>query len=429
MIRTNKNSLNVNIASTGTLASALPAAGTVITAANLPAGAVVLVDNGMRLLDDTTALTATRVKVAQSLGATKPLVISHDFDIKLSKVSLAKHTKALEQITAIGYNPINAAGSLPSAANTTYYVELDKRDNDSVSRSFRAPLQFDMTTGTTGSQSDVAIGIAVNAAKNMSLMAEKNGYLNAFAVTDTTAALGGGVTADITKGSPVLENAAALIAALPSGTASLLSIAVTILGTTFNKVYAIKSMTATTITLTMPITEATATGVSILNGAGTNFGVVLEGTKNEFDTLRNRNYTKNRFDVSFSDASAPVITLQAASEGNGVGEQAMWDEFIGMGIEGQKAIYNAPAIVREQTAKISSAYGVINITSTEAITGLTSVDSGRGNIIVYVELDNSGATAVVKVLDSTVDFVKALFSGNGTKLSNGSAAAVTSLNE
>ena len=124
MIRKHNNSLNVNIASLGTLTSALPAAGTVISAANLPAGAVVLVDNGMRLLNATTVLTASRVKVAQSLGATKPLVISHDFDIKLSKVSFAKHTRALEQITAIGYNPINAAGSLPSAANTTYYAEL-----------------------------------------------------------------------------------------------------------------------------------------------------------------------------------------------------------------------------------------------------------------------------------------------------------------
>ena len=414
MIRKHNNSLNVNIASLGTLTSALPAAGTVISAANLPAGAVVLVDNGMRLLNATTVLTASRVKVAQSLGATKPLVISHDFDIKLSKVSFAKHTRALEQITAIGYNPINAAGSLPSAANTTYYAELDKRDNDSASRSFRAPMQFDMTTGATGSQSEVAIGIAVNAVKNTALMAERNGYLNAFAVTDTTAVLGGGVTADITKGSPVLTNATALIAALPSGTASLLSIAVTILGTTFNKVYAIKSMTASTITLTMPITEATATGVAILNGAGTNFGVVLEGTKNAFDTLKNRNYTKNRFDVSFSDASASVVTLQAAIEGNGVGEQAMWDEFIGMGNEGQKAIYNAPATVREETAKIDAAYGVMNIKSTEAITGLTSVDSGTGSVLVYVQLDNtSAATAAAVTLDSTANFAAVLFAGNG----------------
>ena len=412
MIRKNNNSLNVNIASLGTLTSALPAAGTVITAANLPAGAVVLVDNGMELLDATTALTATRGKVVQSLGASKPLVISHDFDIAGSKVSFTKHVSASEQISSIGFNPALASGSLPAAAATTYYIGLDKLDNDSINRSFYSPVQFDVTTGTTGSQSEVAIGLAINAMKNMSKNAEVNGYLNAFAVTDTAVSLS--ETADITKGSAVLASATALIAALPSGGDSLLAIPTTktIGGTsvTFNKVYSIKSMTASTITLTMAIEEATATGVTIFNGAGTNFGVILEGTRNVFDTLKMRNFTKNRFDVSFSDDSTLVSLVQAATEGAGSGERAMWDEFIGMGHEGQKAIYNVPATVREETAKIDSAYGVINIKSTEDIHALLNVDRATGSVLVYVELDNSGASVA---LDSTANFANVLFAGNG----------------
>lgn len=425
MIRKNNNSLNVNIASLGTLTSALPAAGTVITAANLPAGAVVLVDNGMRLLDATTALTATRGKVVQSLGATKPLVISHDFDIAGSKVSFTKHIKALEQVSSIGFNPALASGSLPAVANTTYYIGLDKMDNDSINRSFYSPVQFDVTTGSVGTQSEVAIGLAANAMKNMAKNAEKNGYLNAFAVTDTAVTLS--ATASITKGSKVLTSATALIAALPSAGASLLAIPTTktIGGATvsFKKVYAIESMTASTITLTMAIEEATATGVTIFNGAGTNYGVILEGTKNVFDTLAMRNFTKNRFDVSFSDDSTAVSLVQGATEGAGSGERAMWDEFIGMGIEGQKAIYNVPTTVREETAKIDSAYGVINIKSTEDIHALLNVDRATGSVLVYVELDNSGATAAVTALDSTANFATVLFAGNGL------TSVATDLNE
>ena len=412
MIRKNNNSLNVNIASLGTLTNALPAVGTVITAANLPAGAVVLVDNGMELLDATTVLTATRGKVVQSLGASKPLVISHDFDIAGSKVSFTKHIRAEEQISAIGFNPASASGSLPSAAATTYYIELDKLDNDSAGRSFYSPVQFDMTTGSTGSQPEVAIGLAINATKNMSKHPEVNGYLKAFAVTDTAVSLS--ATANITKGSKLLTSATALIAALPSGVNSLLAIPTTkTIGgatVTFNKVYAIESMTASTITVTMAIEEATAASVTIYNGAGTNYGVILEGTRNTFDTLKMRNFTKNRFDVSFSDDSTLVSLVQAATEGAGSGERAMWDEFIGMGHEGQQAIYNAPATVREQTAKINSLYGVINIKSTEDIHALLNVDRGTGSVLVYVEINSAGISVAA---DSTANFANVLFTGNG----------------
>lgn len=433
MTRKNNNSLNVNIGTRGSLITALPAVGDVVTAANLPAGAIVLVDNGMKRLDSTSVLNASRVKVVHGLGATKPLVISHDFNVKDSKVTFKKYVESLEQITAVGYNPVTSTGSLPSAASTTYYVELDKMDNDFMHRSNYSAIQFDTTTGTTGSQADVATGLVENTIKNTSHFAETNGYVTAFAVVNTPGgALG---TGNIEKGSKVISNAAALITALPSGTDSLLSIAVTktIAGTatTFNKVYAIDSFdaTANTITLTTPMDEATATGVTFNDGAGTNYGVIYEGTVNEFDTLKMRNFAKNRFSLSFNDSSTSVTEIQAATEGTGNGPQAMWDEFIGMGIEGQKEIYHAPSITRDSTAKIDGAYGVLNITSTEDIHALLNVDRGRGNIIIYIELDNSGASAIIDGADSTGEFVTVLFAGNDTRRSDGTVAVIADLNE
>ena len=92
---------DVNVAST-----ALPAVGTVITNANLPAGAVVLCDMGMRRMDNTAyaAMPATGMYfVVQGKGANQPLMKSPAITKGSTTFSIAKHKAAVQQVTYVGY--------------------------------------------------------------------------------------------------------------------------------------------------------------------------------------------------------------------------------------------------------------------------------------------------------------------------------------
>jgi hypothetical protein len=426
MIRHNKNNLNVIVGNNEALVSALPAVGTVITGDNLATGATVLVDSGMRRLaaGDLVANggTTSRLKIVKSYGPTKPLIITHDFDVLSSKLFYKKHMEAKETMWAVGYNPATTSGVLPSVANGQFYVSYDVQDEDTVGREHYNVKTFDGIADATGTQGSLAISLANSSARHDEDSPEAEGYVKTYAVVDVVSGSQLG-TGTIVKGANTITAAGALITAInaASGLDTILSFqtSVTINGTatTVNRCYGISSIDAAnnTVVLTQAILEASGSAVSIDEATGTNFGVVMEATPNVFDVYDMKNYTKSRFLPKFSDSTTPVSQLQAANDGHGTGSQAMYDEFIGMGIEGQKEIGFNPHVERTLTAK-NSEYSVINVSSREKIDTLITTHVGGGNMMFYTELTSSAVDALKATTEVATLLLSAFGVTIGTKL-------------
>jgi hypothetical protein len=191
------------------LTSALPAAGTVITSANLPNGAIVITDLGLRRLDNSTAGsdltamgTAEQFLIVQGMGATKPLLKSEAITIGNATITAANHVINCQQVTTIGYDRAGATGSLPVANDTSYHIKVRKNDNDAGNRMQPASIFGQFKTDASGTQEELAFGLSAAVNKNV-LDEPANRYLKAEVVGDGTVAdfTGAGLTLKFTKGS------------------------------------------------------------------------------------------------------------------------------------------------------------------------------------------------------------------------------------
>ena len=184
----------------------LPAAGVVITSANLPNGAIVVTDLGLRRLDDSTSLSdltamanGEKFLIVQGLGASKPLLKSDPLTLGQISITAQAHVISRQQVTMIGYN--GTTGSLPAANDTSYFVKIRKNDNDAANRSQPQSLFAQFKTDASGTQEELAFGLASNLNKNME-DEPANGYLKAEVTGDgTVAAWDTATIAYFTKGS------------------------------------------------------------------------------------------------------------------------------------------------------------------------------------------------------------------------------------
>lgn len=396
MFRKANNVFSVILNDVNVASSALPAVGTVITNANLPAGAVVLCDMGMRRMDNTAynALPATGMYfVVQGKGANQPLMKSPAITKGSATFSIAKHKAAVQQVTTIGFN--GTTGALPVANNTDFWIKVRKRDNDAANRSqpmslFAGPVKTD----ANGTQQELAFALVKSGIKNFA-DEPANGYIKFEAISNGTMN-NATPNATVVKGSKVLTFASAVNIA--SGT--LLGIA----GATYE--VAVGTSAGTTITLNVPYQ-----GNSGLVSAGTNyainigtitsataFGVRLTGVEAPFDVNAFRDYYAHRWTTSFSDSST-LITVTGAQNGNGVWQQVAMDEYLSYGFEGENNQLAVPSVPRDQVVKIpgvagntsaTSRYSALSITWTEDMRGLVAMAPAKGNVLVYLNIDAAG---------------------------------------
>jgi len=381
-------------ATTSALNTAVPV-GTVVTNANLPAGAVVVCDMGMRRLDNTsyTALSATDdFFIVQGKGANVPLMKSPAITKGSFSITASKFKAAVQQVTYVGYNL--TTGNLPTANNTDFWIKVRKRDNDAANRSqpmslFAGPVMTD----STGTQEELAFALAKNGLRNFA-QEPANGYLKFEVVSNGTLAAIGATTLAATNGSKLLTYSAAHSLVL----GDLIFIA----GATY-KVAAVPSATTVTLNIAFQGTTvaALATGTTYASTHGkltvpTSFGVRLTGVPANFDVNQMRDYYANRFTTTFSDSSV-LITVTGAQNGNGVWQQVAMDEYLSYGYEGQNNQLATPSVPRDQVVKIpgvagntaqSSRYSTLAIYWADEILGLTSVNKPQGNVIVHCNLTN-----------------------------------------
>lgn len=423
-LRQNKNITTSLVGKASVLTSALPAVGASVTPANLPIGGLVLVDLGGRRISSLTA--GQDFRIAQGQGSDKPLLLTPVMNQARISKTVGAHKAAKQQITMIGYNPATALGSLPTANDTSYFIKIRKNDNDSANNSQPMSLFAQFKTDATGTQKELAFGLAINGAKNFK-DEPANGYLKFEVTSDGTAAVvtDGTQTQDaiVVKGSKVITlvdtgtstagNTAGIAASAPVGT--LLFIA----GAT----YEVASLSANTITLTTPYVgdNATITGGTTYGtqfgklSSVTNYGIRLTGVPGNFDVNRFRNYYTHRFTATFSDPTTAVVHVQGAFDGVGVWQKVAMDEYMTYGFEGMNEQLGVPSIARYsfvQSAATDGAtdtnkYSAYQIEFTEPIGHLVSTGTGKGSVILYLNL-NQSTPGVIPALAAEAALVTAL---------------------
>ena len=387
--------------------------GTVVTSSNIEAGAVVLVDAGMRRLDYNTTAGANyaalangdQFMVVQGKGANQPLMKSPVLTKGNTKMTIAKYKAAVQQVTTIGYN--GTTGALPAANNTDFWIKIRKRDNDAANRSqpmslFAGPVKTD----ATGTQAELACLLALSGNKNFK-NEPANGYLK-FGLLCSDAGTAIGAVGDTVVGSAgsrvVTVTEVTAVATIAAGDFFRVGTATTA------EVYKVVASTVTgvsgTLTLDRPLTSdvnllgTTSEYITAANAATANFGIVLTGKEAPFNVNSFRDYYANRFTATFSDATTLVTLTTGARNGNGVWQQVAMDEYMNYGFEGQNGMLGVPPQMRDQVVKIpgvagyvaaNCTYSALNIAWTEDIKGLVTNAGAKGNVVVYLNLSTTGS--------------------------------------
>lgn len=392
-------------------AAGLPAAGAIVTDVNLAKGAVVLTDLGNRRLNAaayTALANGDQFRIVQGKGAGVPLMKTPVLTKGNVKATVSKFKSASQQITAIGFNG-TAAGALPVANLTDFWIKIRKRDNDAGNRSqpmslFAGPVKTD----ATATQAELASALVKNGYLNFK-DEPANNYLKFEAICDNAgAAITGTVTTfGVTKGSK---------AVILNGTVTNVAVGdyIRLGGTTLNtpvyKVVAVNSPNSITLDSayvgdTASIAVANVRRITAATAATANFGVLITGNQAPFDVNQFRDYYANRFTATFSDSSTLVTHVQGAFNGNGVWQQVAMDEYLSYGYEGENNQLAVPSIPRDQEVKIpgitvgatalTSKYSALNVAWEEDIRGLVSTDGGQGNVVFYANLANTAGVGTL----------------------------------
>ena len=374
--------------------TALPGALAVVTDQNLPAGSICAVDAGMRHLNSPAALAAAgRYRLAQGRGAGKSLMMSPMISVEGSTVSASKHRLAVQQLSVVGYN--GTTGALPVAAETDFYIKIRKNDNDAANRSqpmslFAGPVRTDATP----TQAELAFALRLNGIANFK-DEPANHYLTFDVLSSATgtATPAGVGTITAVKGSKVLTVSGTTVATtFPAGTAVRLGT------TTASPIFLVTASdnAAKTITLDAPVNASgtfaagAAQSITSVNLAAGNCGVALTGVQADFNVNSFRDYYVNRFTVTFSDVST-LVTTTGARTGSGVWQQVAMDEYMSYGFEGENSMLGVPPRMRDQEVIEGGKYGCVEVSWTESIQGLVSLQGGKGSVLFYVNLAANGS--------------------------------------
>ena len=395
----------------------LPLPATTVTASNLAQGAVVVADLGNNRLDAAAflALPANgQFRILQGLGAGRPLMKSPILTKSKVFASVSKHVAAKQQITIVGYN--GTTGALPTANDTDFWIKIRKRDNDAANRSqpmslFAGPVRTD----ATGTQAELATLLVANGYLNFK-DEPANNYLKFEAICSNAGAAITGTVANfgVTNGSKgvTLDGTVTNVAV-----GDFIRLGGTAVTDPVYKVTAVNSPTS--LTLASPYTGDTATilvaNVEVITAAAaalpaTSFGIKITGIQAPFNVNTFRDYYANRFTATFSDSSTLVSHMQGAFNGTGMWQQVAMDEYMSYGFEGENNQLAVPSTPRTQEVKIpgtagntslSSKYSTLTLAWEETISGLVSMDGGKGAVIVDLNLRNNGGTGSLTIAAST----------------------------
>lgn len=416
--------------------------GTLISAASdLADGEVVLVNKDSEALNPAAALTGNaQFKIVTRAGGklfNSPLINFADCTI-----SAGLATNAVNQVTTIGSNGTTSVTLEPSvgvaddgaalaAIGTSYYILIEKQDNDEANRQGYAPsitaqAKWTNPNGFTNAEYMhlyLAELLRESLRKNDQLEASTPAtkgpkYLRAEAlvVDNTLKTTVGAVTLTLTHGSTTITS---------SGNVAAFAIGdYVILG---EDVYRITSVGGgTSFTIEFPYagpsgtmaggTTATTAGYLTFANIGNLTGVGLRLTaqsQHTFDVNRDRKWSVSRFNVRFAKngagVGAVITTGTAPSEGLGNWQQVAMEEYESFGALGQRWVSDIPAALRDQNTVTdgSRIYGLISLREvTTKQNSLIGSTIGKTTYHIWLELDGNDAST--NQLETTGDTQDAL---------------------
>ena len=396
--------------------------GTVDAAGDLLEDQVVVLNEANAIV--TGALTAgTQFKLAQNYGG--ELIISPLFTFQSATGD--NYAAPAEQVTTIGSNGTTEVFLDPAITDTTavatvgdsYYILIEKEDNDEANRSGYEPAitaQAKLTNPngiTDGGEMNIRLAelLAESLRANDALEAAKPAargpkYLQVKVKVVASGATAAGEAVAVTHGSKTItfaNSGSSLDGSVVAG--SYLSIA--------GDIYRMATDHASgVVTLDRPFAGTTNAAVASGTGAAQVFaltaaeaqgctGVGLEITgvaQHSFDVTRGRLYGVSRFNVRFAkdgeNVGGTIATGTLPSNGVGDYKQVLTDVYNSMGNQGQRWVSDTPAVERKAPAFVNSSaagFGVITVSVEADKKTLLSSSTAKQTIRVYLEYAIAGA--------------------------------------
>jgi len=373
--------------------SSIPSAGTVVTNANMPDGTVAVVDTENKVLS---SLPSTgKVKIVQSMGSDKPLIHGPFMDVTELTITSANYIAPQEQISYIGWN--GTSGTLPAENSTSFYLFIEKEDNDEMNRSNQQNgIHAQFKTSASSSAEEWAF-LGANTLFKNTLFEVPNPdggarYIRVMAVTDgthTQATDGSSaVTAAVTFNSKTVE----------IGDANDVSVDDIIsFGSTAGAqdTYKIAAISGTTITMNAPFRGASdaAAVLNVVSG-NSNYGVRVAGVAGPYDPVADRLYYKNRFilkALSEGEAiDADTTTTQAASEGRGSWQDVGEKEFLSHGQMGRaRNLMTAPFESRPTEYVEGGKYSIIQLEANSERKEMLGNSNFKTQLYIFLQLEGT----------------------------------------
>jgi hypothetical protein len=367
-----------------------------ITPGSVATGSVVVANMSNEVLDATTVLNYSKIKIIKNRGANLPL---QQVVLDLNQIAAWGATPgaaATEQVDYVGYNGATAGTQIAVLNNNFYTVKLEHVPNQFAYGKRPANYKYGTyQSGPAATQAEIANGLVASLVQNFRPNRTTDWRVfsevtNAGARTAATATAV--VTLTFTKYSKFVTASAA--------TASTNIVAgdyVAIDAATTTGVYKVTSKDASgNLVLDISYQGDTTTIVSATNNIrivaatanAANFGIKITGIKQKYDVNRWRQYDKVRFNTFIEgftpSATVTAVTTTAAFDGVAVYEQVANDEYISWGDEGQVFVDQVPPLFREQDAVIGQQYQPVIIGWADRLSSLIGAGQNRGQAILYM---------------------------------------------
>lgn len=355
-------------------------------------GGVAVTNVSNEVLDATTVLDYTDIKIVKDRGASLPL---QQVRINLNDVvfySGQPYAAATEQVSYVGYD--GTTGSMDSTADNFFIVKLEHVPNSFIYGKRPASYKYGTyQSGSSTSQVLVATGLVKSLVQNFK--ANRNTDWRVFAeLTNagarTAATATGAVTLTFTKYS---KRVTATDATASTNIVAGDYVAIDALTTT--GVYKVTAKDGSgNLTLDIPYQGETTTITAATNNIriveatanAANFGIKITGIKQKYDVNKWRQYDKVRFNVLLENFSATInVNTTAPYEGLGVYEQVANDEYISWGDEGQVFVDQVPPQFREQDADSSGTYSPLIVSWVNKLPSLIGAGENKGTVILYFD--------------------------------------------
>ena len=406
--------------------SAGATAGTIAVPSILADGEMVVTDLAGRILNSTTVLGQTKVRIVQARGVKTPPLQIYTLDLNSIDIYTGDaYSAAVDQVTYIGYNGTSGDVEATSTVEKRFITKITPLPNTMATGALPFNLKDSLFASPASSS---ALVNAEGITKNLIISFKPNAQIDfnpkfELVGSDTFVAYGANTITSMrfTKGSKsvtVIQGSTGLAIA----TGSYIRISGTV-GATTAPVYKVATGIALSANSTGTITlewayqgdSALILAAGLTNKAAVtgSVGVKISGIPMRYDVVRWRQYDRMRFTVQLVNGftTTTVTNAVAPFDGNGTWQQTQNDEYISWGDAGQINPMTIPYTPREQDAEVNNNYSVLNIGWTNSVMD-TMVATGqlKGNIIMYLNKTSgsfgtniTGAvTSLVTVLDAFV---------------------------